>query len=77
VVYSPLFNGFASVGRGGGGRDFSSKMPSTMSNLPNFHRRLFFYAHLCFYTKSMGTGYIKRSHERDTASLLMVVQADR
>jgi len=53
VVYTPLFYGFASVGRGGGGRDFSSKMPRTMSNLPDFPRRPFLYAHLCFYTKSM------------------------
>ena len=35
-----------------GGREFSSKMPRTMSNLPDF-RRLFLYAYLCFYTKSM------------------------
>ena len=36
-----------------GGREFSSKMPCTMSNLPDFPRRPFLYAHLCFYTKSM------------------------
>ena len=35
------------------GREFSSKMPRTMSNLPDFPRRPFLYAHLCFYTKSM------------------------
>ena len=36
-----------------GGREFSSKMPRTMSNLPDFPRRPFLYAHLCVYTKSM------------------------
>ena len=36
-----------------GGREFSSKMPRTMSNLPDFPRRPFLYAHLCLYTKSM------------------------
>jgi len=36
-----------------GGREFSSKMPRTMSNLPDFPCRPFLYAHLCFYTKSM------------------------
>ena len=35
-----------------GGREFSSKMPRTMSNLPDFPRRPFLYAHL-LYTKSM------------------------
>ena len=50
---TPLSSGFASVGRGGGGRDFSFKMPRTMSNFPDFPRRPFLYAHLCFYTKSM------------------------
>ena len=34
-------------------RDFSSKMPRIMSNLPDFPRRPFLYAHLCVYTKSM------------------------
>ena len=33
-----------------GGHEFSSKMPRTMSNFPDF---AFLYAHLCFYTKSM------------------------
>ena len=50
------------VGRGGGGRDFSSKMPHTMSNLPDFPRR-FLYAHLCFYTKSMGVAIEKPGGE--------------
>ena len=36
-----------------GGREFSSKMPRTISNLPDFPRRPFLYAHL-LYTKSMG-----------------------
>ena len=36
-----------------GGREFSSKMPRTMSNLPDFPRRPFLYAHLCVYSKSM------------------------
>ena len=36
-----------------GGREFSSKMPRTMSNLPDFPRCPFLHAHLCFYTKSM------------------------
>ena len=36
-----------------GGREFSSKMPRTMSNLPDFPRRSFLYAYLCVYTKSM------------------------
>ena len=36
-----------------GGCDFSSKMPRIMSNLPDFPRRPFLYAHLCVYTKSM------------------------
>ena len=36
-----------------GGPEFSSKRPRTMSNLPDFPRRPFLYAHLCFYTKSM------------------------
>ena len=36
-----------------GGHEFSSKMPRTMSNLPDFPRRPFLYAHLCFNTKSM------------------------
>ena len=35
-----------------GGREFSSKMPRTISNLPDFPRRPFLYAHL-LYTKSM------------------------
>ena len=34
------------------GRKFSSKMPRTMSNLPDFLRCPFLYVHLCFYTKS-------------------------
>ena len=38
-----------------GGCDFSSKMPRIMSNLPDFPRRPFLYAHLCVYTKSMET----------------------
>ena len=37
-----------------GGREFSSKMPRTVSNLPDFPRRPFLYVHLCVYTKSMG-----------------------
>ena len=36
-----------------GGREFSSKMPRTMSNLPDFPRRPFLYVHL-LYSKSMG-----------------------
>ena len=36
-----------------GGCDFSSEMPRIMSNLPDFPRRPFLYAHLCVYTKSM------------------------
>ena len=36
-----------------GGREFSSKMPRTISNLPDFPRRPFLYVHLCVYTKSM------------------------
>jgi len=36
-----------------GGCDFSSKMPRITSNLPDFPRRPFLYAHLCVYTKSM------------------------
>ena len=36
-----------------GGREFCSKMPRTMSNLPDFPRRPFLYAHLFVYTKSM------------------------
>ena len=35
-----------------GGREFSSKMPRTMSNLPDFPRRPFLYVHL-LYSKSM------------------------
>ena len=38
---------------GGRGCYFSSKMPRIMSNLPDFPRRPFLYAHLCVYTKSM------------------------
>jgi len=34
------------------GHEFSSKMPRTMSNLPDFPRRPFLYVHL-LYTKSM------------------------
>ena len=48
-----------------GGREFSSKMPRTMSNLPDFPCRPFLYAHLCFYTKSMHTlliGLFQASH---------------
>jgi len=37
------------------GREFSSKMPRTKSNLPDFPRRPFLYAHLCVYSKSMVT----------------------
>jgi hypothetical protein len=35
--------------RGEAGCDFSSKMPRIMSNLPDFPRRPFLYAHLCIY----------------------------
>ena len=35
---------------GGGGRNFNSKIPRTVSNLPDFPRRPFLCAHLCFYT---------------------------
>ena len=35
-----------------GGREFSSKMPRTTSNLPDFPRRPFLYVHL-LYSKSM------------------------
>ena len=34
------------------GRTFSSKLPRTMSNSPDFPRRPFLYAHLCVYNKS-------------------------
>ena len=34
-----------------GRREFSSKMPRIMSNLPDFPRRPFLYAHLCVYTQ--------------------------
>ena len=37
-----------------GGREFSSKMPRTISNLPDFPRRPFLYVHL-LYSKSMVT----------------------
>ena len=37
-----------------GGREFSSKMPRIMSNLPDFPRRPFLYVHLCVNNKSMG-----------------------
>ena len=37
-----------------GEREFSSKMPRTMPNLPDFPRRPFLYVHLCVNTKSMG-----------------------
>ena len=40
-----------------GGREFSSKMPRNMSNLPDFPRRPFLYVHLCVYTKSMVPTY--------------------
>jgi len=33
-----------------GGREFSSKMPRIMSNLPDFPRRPFLYVHLCVNT---------------------------
>ena len=36
-----------------GGREFSSKMPRTMSNLPDFPCHPFQYVHLYVYTKSM------------------------
>ena len=36
-----------------GGCKFSSKMSRIMSNMPDFPRRPFLYAHLCVYTKSM------------------------
>jgi len=36
-----------------GGREFSYKMPRTMSNLPDFPRHPFLYVHR-LYTKSMG-----------------------
>ena len=36
-----------------GRHEFSSKMPRTMSNLPDFPRRPFLYVHLCVNTKSM------------------------
>ena len=39
-----------------GGREFSSKMPRTISNLPDFPRRPFLYAHL-LYTKSMSRAH--------------------
>ena len=42
-----------------GGCEFFSKMPRIRSNLPDFPRRPFLYAHLCVYTKSMG--YSNRS----------------
>ena len=45
-----------------GGRKFSSKMPRTMSNLSDFPRRQFLYAHLCVYTKSMGVHIIRIKH---------------
>ena len=38
-----------------GGREFSSKMPHTMSNLPDIPRCPFLYAHLCFFTKPYWT----------------------
>jgi hypothetical protein len=43
-----------------GGCDFSSKMPRIMSNLPDFPRRPFLYAHLCVYTKSMDNSMVHR-----------------
>ena len=39
-----------------GGRKLSSKMPRTISNLPDFPRRPLLYAHL-LYTKSMSAPY--------------------
>ena len=36
-----------------GGGEFSSKIPRTMANLPDFPRRPFLYAHPCVYSKSM------------------------
>ena len=39
-----------------GGREFSSKMPRTMFNLPDFPRRPFLYVHL-LYSKSMEAGH--------------------
>jgi hypothetical protein len=41
------------------GCEFSSKIPRIMSNLPDFPRRPFLYAHLCVYTKSMAWAFGK------------------
>jgi len=43
-----------------GGHEFSSEMPRTMSNLPDFPRRPFLYVrvHLCVNTKSMCRTYV-------------------
>ena len=50
-----------------GGCDFSSKMPRIMSNLPDFPRRPFLYAHLCVYTKSMDMPSSAKSMSDDHA----------